>query len=164
MESSQTLATKGQNATLLDSLNAVNLRADLPQFKAGDKVVVRSKIKEGNKERVQAYEGVCIAKHGCGVSETFTVRRMGAGGVGVERIFPLNSPLIESIEVKVEGFVRRAKLFYLRELVGKKARIKDKNLKLTEAGAVPARTKKSKAKTKAAAAPTKAETPESTDS
>lgn len=166
MQSPQSLATKGANITLMNSLNAVNVRTDLPKFKAGDKVVVHSKIKEGNKERVQAYEGVVIARSGTGISQSFTVRRMGAGGIGVERIFPLHSPSIEGIDVKVEGFVRRSKLYYLRELVGKKARIKDRNLKLTEAGAAPARVKKAKkpSKKKAAKAAVEAKTTDSSES
>lgn len=116
----------------LEELKALNLKSELPAFKAGDKVVIRSKIKEGDKERVQAFEGIVIAKNGRGIQETFTVRKISAG-VGVERVFPLHSPAIESIEVKVEGFVRRAKLYYLRGLDGRAARIRDKNLKLLEA-------------------------------
>lgn len=105
---------------------------NLPEFKAGDKIVVKSKIKEGDKERVQAFEGVVMSRKGRGVAETFTVRKISAG-VGVERVFPLHSNRIESIEVKTEGFVRRAKMYYLRELEGRKARIQDKNLKLQHA-------------------------------
>lgn len=116
----------------LERLKALSLKTDLPEFRAGDKVVVRSKIKEGDKERVQAFEGIVIAKNGRGIQETFTVRKVSAG-VGVERVFPLHSPAIESIELKIEGFVRRAKLYYLRSLDGRAARIRDKNLKLLEA-------------------------------
>ncbi len=104
----------------------------LPEFKAGDKVVVKSKIKEGDKERIQAFEGVVIAKQGRGSSASFTVRKVSAG-IGVERIYPLNSPNIVSVERKSEGFVRRAKLYYIRDLDGKAARIQDKNIRLMEA-------------------------------
>jgi len=97
----------------------------IPEFRAGDTVKVGVRIKEGNKERVQNYEGVCIAVRGQGTGKTFTVRKMGANSVGVERIFPLYSDSIESIEVVRRGRVRRAKLFYLRDLKGKAARIKE---------------------------------------
>src|SRR4051812_19228171 len=104
---------------------------EFPDFKSGDKLIVKSKIKEGDKERVQAFEGVCIARKNRGVGETFIVRKV-SGGIGVERIYPLNSPNIVSIEVKVEGFVRRSKLYYLRDLDGKAARIQDKNIRMME--------------------------------
>ncbi len=104
----------------------------IPAFQPGDKVVVRAKIKEGDKERIQAFEGIVIARNGSGIRETFTVRKVSAG-VGVERVFPINSPAIESVELLVEGFVRRSKLYYLRDLAGRAARIQDKNLKLSEA-------------------------------
>ena len=97
----------------------------VPEFRAGDTVKVAVRIKEGNKERVQNYEGLCIAIRGQGTGRTFIVRKMGANSVGVERIFPLYSDSIESIEVVRKGRVRRAKLFYLRELKGKAARIKE---------------------------------------
>lgn len=119
----------------LDNLASTQQRNEVPDFKAGDRVIVRSKIKEGNKERIQAFEGVCIARKGRGVAATFTVRRVTAG-VGIERIFALNSPTVVSIERKVEGFVRRSKIFYIRDLDGKAARIQDLNLKLQEAQAV----------------------------
>ena len=96
-----------------------------PNFKSGDTVVVHYKIKEGNKERIQNFRGVVIQRKGTGVTETFTVRKV-SGGVGVERIFPLHSPFIEKIEVAKEGRVRRARIYYLRNLTGKKARIKEK--------------------------------------
>lgn len=96
-----------------------------PQFKAGDTVTVTYKIKEENKERLQKFRGVVIQRKGTGTTQTFTVRKM-SNGVGVERIFPLNSPFIDSIELNKHGKVRRAKIFYLRELTGKKARIKEK--------------------------------------
>ncbi len=98
---------------------------NVPEFKAGDTVRVAVRIKEGNKERVQNFEGVCIAIRGEGAGKTFTVRKIGANNVGVERIFPLYSESIESIEVLRRGRVRRAKLFYLRGLKGKAARIKE---------------------------------------
>ncbi len=99
----------------------------LPSFKAGDTVSVHYKIREGNKERIQVYQGVVIQRNSTGVSETFTVRKV-SNGVGVERIFPANSPNIEKVEVNSFGKVRRAKLFYLRALTGKAARIKAKRV------------------------------------
>jgi large subunit ribosomal protein L19 len=98
---------------------------EIPQFRAGDTLRVAVRIKEGSKERVQNYEGVCIAIRGEGTGRTFMVRKMGANNVGVERVFPLFSDSIESIQVLRRGKVRRAKLFYLRELKGKAARIKE---------------------------------------
>ncbi len=98
---------------------------NIPEFRAGDTVRVAVRIKEGNKERVQNFEGVCISLRGEGTGRTFTVRKMGANNVGVERIFPLYSESIESIEVVRRGRVRRAKLFYLRDRKGKAARIKE---------------------------------------
>lgn len=101
------------------------LRTDIPEFRAGDTVRVHVKVKEGNKERIQVFQGVVIARRGGGTRETFTVRKM-SGGVGVERIFPLHSPIIDHIEVTRSGRVRRAKLFYLRNLRGKAARIQER--------------------------------------
>jgi large subunit ribosomal protein L19 len=98
---------------------------NIPEFRAGDTVRVAVRIKEGNKERVQNFEGVCISLRGEGTGRTFTVRKMGANNIGVERIFPLYSDSIESIEVVRRGRVRRAKLFYLRDRKGKAARIKE---------------------------------------
>jgi large subunit ribosomal protein L19 len=98
---------------------------EIPQFRAGDTLKVAVKITEGNKERIQNYEGLCIAIRGQGTGRTFMVRKMGANNVGVERIFPLYSDSIEKIEVLRRGRVRRAKLFYLRDLKGKAARIKE---------------------------------------
>ncbi len=98
---------------------------EIPEFRAGDTVNVAVRIKEGNKERVQNYEGVCISLRGEGAGKTFTVRKIGANNVGVERIFPIYSESIESIKVVRRGRVRRAKLFYLRNLRGKAARIKE---------------------------------------
>jgi len=98
---------------------------NVPEFRAGDTLRVAVRIKEGDKTRVQNYEGICIAIRGQGTGRTFMVRKIGANSVGVERIFPLYSESIESIEVLRRGRVRRAKLFYLRELKGKAARIKE---------------------------------------
>lgn len=100
---------------------------EFPSFKSGDTVSVHYKIREGNKERVQIYQGVVLQRNSVGANETFTVRKM-SNGVGVERIFPINSPNIAKIEVNSHGKVRRAKLFYLRELTGKAARIKSKRV------------------------------------
>jgi large subunit ribosomal protein L19 len=102
-----------------------------PDFKGGDTVTVHYKIKEGEKERVQMFTGVVLQRRGHGPVESFTVRKM-SNGVGVERIFPVNSPFIEKIDIKKKGVVRRARIFYLRELTGKKARIQEK-IQLAEA-------------------------------
>ena len=102
---------------------------DVPPFRAGDTVRVNVRVKEGDKERVQAFEGVVIARKGSGVSATFTVRKI-SNGVGVERIFPVHSPMLESVSVVRRGRVRRAKLFYLRELSGKATRIKEKKVRV----------------------------------
>jgi large subunit ribosomal protein L19 len=101
------------------------LRKDLPPFRPGDTLRVAVRVKEGDKERIQAFEGVCIARRGSGVSETFTVRKI-SNGVGVERIFPVHSPMIAEISVLRRGRVRRAKLYYLRHLTGKATRIREK--------------------------------------
>jgi large subunit ribosomal protein L19 len=98
---------------------------ELPKFSAGDTITVHYKIKEGNKERIQQYRGVVIQRRGKGLTETFTVRKM-SGNIGVERIFPISSPFIEKIDINKHGRVRRARIFYFRELTGKKARIKEK--------------------------------------
>ena len=100
-------------------------KASHPDFKGGDTVTVHYKIKEGDKERVQMFTGVVLQRRGHGPVESFTVRKM-SNGVGVERIFPVNSPFIEKIDIKKKGVVRRARIFYLRELTGKKARIQEK--------------------------------------
>ena len=105
----------------------VIVKKQVPSFKAGDTVSVHYKIREGNKERIQIYQGVVIQRNSVGVNETFTVRKM-SNGVGVERIFPVNSPNIDKIDVNSHGKVRRAKLFYLRALTGKAARIKSKRV------------------------------------
>jgi large subunit ribosomal protein L19 len=101
------------------------LRTDLPAFAAGDTVRVMVRVREGDKERLQAFEGVCVGRRGGGIDETFTVRKLSAG-VGVERIFPLHGPSIGSIELVRRGRVRRAKLYYLKALSGKGARIREK--------------------------------------
>ena len=107
----------------------------IPEFQPGDTVRVNVKIKEGERERVQAYEGVCIARAGSGIDESFTVRKISFGE-GVERVFPVLSPMIESIEVKRRGVVRRAKLYYLRDRRGKSARIAEKQTIRPVKGAV----------------------------
>ena len=101
------------------------VKNEYPKFKAGDTVTVHYKIVEGNKERIQQYRGVVIQRSGTGNTETFTVRKM-SGNIGVERIFPVASPFIDKVEVNKYGKVRRARIFYLRNLTGKKARIKEK--------------------------------------
>src|SRR5437868_14676760 len=105
------------------------LRSDLPAFRSGDTLRVNVRVKEGDKERVQAFEGVCIARRGSGVSETFTVRKI-SNGVGVERIFPVHSPMIGDLTVVRRGRVRRAKLYYLRHLTGKATRIREKKVRV----------------------------------
>lgn len=110
--------------SILETLEMAQLRQDIPDFKAGDTVRVHVKVVEGTRERVQVFEGVVIARRGGGVRETFTVRRVSYG-VGVERVFPLHSPRLDKIEVMRRGRVRRAKLYYLRNLTGKAARIED---------------------------------------
>jgi len=112
-------------ADLLQELDKEHLRDDIPGFAPGDTVRVLYRIQEGDKERIQAFEGVCIARRGGGMGETFTVRKISSG-IGVERVFPLHSPMIRGIEVVRRGRVRRAKLYYLRNLRGKAARIREK--------------------------------------
>jgi len=109
---------------LLD-LEKPQLKSDVPVFAPGDTIRVHVKIREGEKERIQLFSGIVIARRGGGIRETFTVRKI-SGGVGVERIFPLHSPIIERIEVERKGAVRRAKLYYLRARKGKAARIDEK--------------------------------------
>jgi len=109
----------------LDSVDAAVLRDDIPDFRPGDTVKVHVKVVEGNKTRVQVFQGVVIARSGSGASETYTVRKVSYG-VGVERTFPLHSPIIEKIELVTKGDVRRAKLYYLRGLRGKKAKIRER--------------------------------------
>jgi large subunit ribosomal protein L19 len=116
----------------LDSIDAASLRTDIPVFRPGDTVKVHVRVVEGNRTRVQVFQGVVIRRHGGGVRETFTVRKVSFG-VGVERTFPVHSPIIDHLELVTRGDVRRAKLYYLRDLRGKKAKIKEKR------DAVPAR-------------------------
>ena len=109
----------------LDSVDAASLRTDIPAFRPGDTLKVNVKVVEGNRSRIQVFQGAVIARQGGGVRETFTVRKVSFG-VGVERTFPVHTPVVEKIEVLVRGDVRRAKLYYLRELRGKAAKIKEK--------------------------------------
>jgi large subunit ribosomal protein L19 len=109
----------------LAEIQQTGLRTDLPAFRPGDTVKVMVRVREGDKERLQAFEGVCIARKGGGISATFTVRKISAG-VGVERIFPLHSPNVSAVELLRRGKVRRAKLYYLRKLTGKATRIRGK--------------------------------------
>ena len=108
-----------------DLVDHQNLRDDVPDFDAGDSLKVHVRVVEGNRQRVQLFEGVVIKRQGIGVRETFTVRKLSFG-VGVERTFPVHSPIIDRIEVGARGDVRRAKLYYLRDRVGKRAKVKEK--------------------------------------
>ena len=112
-------------ADLLQELEKEQLRDDTPEFSPGDTVRVLYRVREGEKERIQAFEGVCIGRRGGGVGETFTVRKI-SGGIGVERVFPLHAPTVKGVEVVRRGRVRRAKLYYLRNLRGKAARIRER--------------------------------------
>src|SRR5262245_41884765 len=116
----------------LDALDAQSMRTDLPDFRAGDTVKVHARVVEGNRSRIQIFQGVVIRRQGSGIRETFTVRKVSFG-VGVERTYPLNSPSLDRIEIMTRGDVRRAKLYYLRELRGKKAKIKEKREKVAPA-------------------------------
>ena len=109
----------------LDTLDAASLRSDIPAFRAGDTVKVHVKVVEGNRSRIQVFQGIVIRRSGGGVRETFTVRKVSFG-VGVERTFPVHTPVVDRIEVVTRGDVRRAKLYYLRSLRGKAAKIKEK--------------------------------------
>ena len=109
----------------LDALDAASLRDDIPTFRPGDTVKVHVRVIEGNRSRIQVFQGVVIRRQGGGIRETFTVRKVSFG-VGVERTFPVHTPVVEKIEVLTRGDVRRAKLYYLRELRGKAAKIKEK--------------------------------------
>ncbi|MFA5607515.1 MAG: 50S ribosomal protein L19 [Leucobacter sp.] len=109
----------------LDHVDAASLKSDIPEFRAGDTVKVHVNIVEGNRSRIQIFQGVVIARHGEGVRETFTVRKISFQ-VGVERKFPIHSPAVDQIEIVSRGDVRRAKLYYLRGLTGKKAKIREK--------------------------------------
>jgi large subunit ribosomal protein L19 len=113
------------------------MKTDIPEFRSGDRIIVKTKIKEGDKFRIQNFEGIVIARNGTGIQETFTVRKVSSG-VGVERVFPIHSPMISGIDVKVEGSVRRGKIYYLRELAGKASRIKNKKLAIAVAGLLDA--------------------------
>ena len=110
---------------IIRSIESAQLRSDIPAFKVGDTVRVQVKVVEGSRERLQAFEGVVIAKRHGSISETFTVRRLSFG-IGVERTFPVNSPKIDKIEVVRKGKIRRARLFYLRDRVGKAAKVKER--------------------------------------
>lgn len=113
---------------LLREVEQEQLRQDIPQFSPGDTVRVLYRVREGEKERIQAFEGVCLGRRGGGVGETFTIRKISSG-VGVERIFPLHAPTVKGVEVIRRGRVRRAKLYYLRGLRGKAARIPEKRFR-----------------------------------
>lgn len=113
--------------SIVNSISQEALRNDIPDFKAGDRVTVHYKIKEGNKERIQLFQGDVLQRRNSGIDEMFTVRKI-SNGVGVERIFPLHSPSIEKIEVNRRGKVRRARIFYLRKQIGKAARIKERRI------------------------------------
>ncbi len=113
----------------LDNIENTQLRDNIPNFQPGDNVKVHVRIQEGNKERLQIFEGVCIARKHGGARETFTVRKISFGSIGVERIFPLHATVIDHIDVVRRGKVRRAKLYYLRNLRGKAARIPERDLR-----------------------------------
>jgi large subunit ribosomal protein L19 len=109
----------------MDAIQREGLRDDIPEFGPGDTVRVSVRVTEGDKQRIQVFEGVCIARRGGGISENFTVRKV-SGGVGVERVFPLHSPNVAKLDVVRRGRVRRAKLYYLRKLAGRAARIRER--------------------------------------
>jgi large subunit ribosomal protein L19 len=109
----------------LDAIDAASLRTDIPDFRPGDNVKVHVRVIEGNKSRIQVFQGVVIRRQGGGLRETYTVRKVSSG-VGVERTFPLHTPTVEKIELVTRGDVRRAKLYYLRDLRGKAAKIKER--------------------------------------
>ena len=113
---------------ILDELDAASLKQDIPAFRAGDTLKVHARVVEGNRSRIQIFQGVVIRRQGAGLRETFTVRKVSFG-VGVERTYPVNSPALDRVEVLTRGDVRRAKLYYLRELRGKAAKIKEKREK-----------------------------------
>ena len=113
------------NMNLVNEITASQIRTDIPEFSSGDTIKVHVRITEGDKSRIQIYEGVVMSTRGSGVSKTFTVRKISAGQVGVERTFFFNSPVIAKIEVVRKGKVRRAKLYYIRERVGKAAKVKE---------------------------------------
>ena len=111
-------------SSIIDAINKENLKESIPQFSVGDTVKVMIKVIEGDRERLQAFEGICIARKNGGISETFTVRRISFG-IGVEKTFPIHSPKVADIQVVRRGRVRRAKLYYLRERTGKAAKVKE---------------------------------------
>ncbi len=113
------------NMHKLDFVDAASLRDDIPEFRAGDTINVHVKVIEGNRTRTQVFKGIVIRRHGHGVGETYTVRKVSFG-IGVERTFPVHSPVVEKVELLTRGDVRRAKLYYLRDLRGKAARIREK--------------------------------------
>ncbi|MFC4335843.1 50S ribosomal protein L19 [Salininema proteolyticum] len=113
---------------ILDELNAQSLRADVPDFRAGDTVRIHVRVQEGSRSRIQVFQGTVIRRHGAGIGETFTVRKLSFG-TGVERTFPVHGPMIDKIEIAARGKVRRAKLYYLRDRVGKAAKVKEKREK-----------------------------------
>ncbi len=112
-------------ADFLHQLDLEHIRDDLPDFAPGDTIKVLYRVREGQKERIQVFQGVCLGRRGSGMGETFTVRKL-SGGIGVERIFPVNAPTVGGVEIVRRGRVRRAKLYYLRGLRGKAARIREK--------------------------------------
>jgi ribosomal protein L19 len=115
----------GVTMNVLDALDAASLRKDIPQFRAGDELKIHVRVIEGNKSRLQVFQGIVIRRQGDGIRETFTIRKISYG-VGVERTFPVHTPVIEKIELVKKGDVRRAKLYYLRDLRGKASKIKEK--------------------------------------
>ncbi|MDH6710293.1 large subunit ribosomal protein L19 [Kitasatospora sp. MAA19] len=119
------LAMESNMSNKLAAVDAASLRSDIPAFRAGDTLKVHVRVIEGNRSRVQVFQGVVIRRHGAGIGETFTVRKVSFN-VGVERTFPVHTPVVEKIEVVTRGAVRRAKLYYLRDLRGKAAKIKEK--------------------------------------
>jgi large subunit ribosomal protein L19 len=122
----------------VDLIETARLRTDLPEFRPGDTVKVHVRVVEGNRERIQMFQGVVIRRQGGGLRETFTVRKISFNAVGVERTFPVHSPTIGTLEVVTKGRVRRAKLYYLRELRGKRARIRERREPTQAVGAAPA--------------------------
>ncbi len=122
------------NNTILNAIEKPQMKPSIPSFRVGDTIKVHAKVVEGDKERIQVFEGVVIGRQGSGLREAVRVRKLSYG-VGVERLFPLHSPMVDKIELAKEGKVRRAKLYYLRELRGRAARIKEKGRVITEAPA-----------------------------
>lgn len=111
--------------TLIEEITAEHIKDDIPEFAVGDTVRVSVKVREGDRERIQVFEGIVIKRRSSGIQETYTVRRI-SHGIGVERVFPLHSPLVDKIEVSRRGRVRRSKLYYLRDRVGRAARVKER--------------------------------------